>query len=250
MSCTSSVAAGAGPSRRPSRDHKPVLRAQVGERPDREPRSPSGTARPRGTAGRARASQTGIAAMPTSAPPPSNQAMSSGNATPSITKATASGSTSRSKSKSMPSAPWKSSSPRMPSALPTYTVQGSPPTHRRAGRAAARDRRRRREHEHEHEPADGREPADHVARSSLGGRFEAGASSSRGMTLIDPSVSSTASRTSSIRARPWARTAARTSSASSPSSSNAFVRRRPSRTRRRGSPSTPGSAAASGGPAP
>ena len=65
-----------------------------------------------------------------------------------------------------------------------------------------------------------------------------GASSSRGITLIEPSVSSTAKRTSSTSARPWERIAARTSSTSSPSSSIAFSSRRPSRTRRRGSPSS------------
>ena len=58
------------------------------------------------------------------------------------------------------------------------------------------------------------------------------------MTLIDPSVSRTASRTSSSRAIPAPRAAARTSSTSTPSSLSALVSSRPSRTRRRGSPST------------
>ena len=44
-----------------------------------------------------------------------------------------------------------------------------------------------------------------------------------GMTLMVPSVSRTASCTSSTRARPWRRTAARTSSTSTPSSRSAFV---------------------------
>ena len=100
-------------------------------------------------------------------------------------------------------------------------------------RAAGADRERG---EHQHQDRCGDRPHQ-VVRSSLGGRFDPGPASSRGMTLIEPSVSSTASRTSSGPTRPCERIAARTSSVSRPSSLIALASRRPSRTSRRGSPS-------------